>query len=115
MTVAPGMALPDRSAVPGAATALALSAVDGTTAWVTWVDEDGAETSRSFELPHDTTELVPLPQEARAVWVVTAGPAGVASAVHVSGGDDRGPYVASSTVPELPWLRQVTQIRPVVP
>ncbi|GGK67092.1 DUF5719 family protein [Ornithinimicrobium pekingense] len=110
-----GLALPDRSGVPGAAAALALSAVDATTAWVTWVDEEGTQTSRSVELPNDTTELVALPPEARAVWVGTTGGAGVASAVHVTGGDDRGPLVASSTVPQLPWTRQVTQVRPAVP
>jgi hypothetical protein len=110
-----GMALPDRSAVSGAAATLALTAVDGTTAWVTWVDQDGAETSRSVPLPNDTTTSVPLPEEARAVWVVGAGPAGVAASVHVTGADDRGPFAASTTLPGLPWLRQLTEVRPLVP
>jgi hypothetical protein len=114
-TAPTGMALPDRVGVPGGRTTLALAAVDGTTAWVTWVEKSGAESSRSVRLANDSTAVVDLPAEARAVWVVGAGPAGVASAVHVSGADGRGPFVASTTVPGLPWLREVTQVRPTVP
>lgn len=110
-----GIALPDRSAVPDAGASLALTAVDGTTAWVTWVDGQGGETSRSVPLPHDTTTLLTVPEDARAVWVVGAGPAGVAASLHLTGGDDRGPLVASTTLPGLPWLRQVTEVRPLVP
>lgn len=110
-----GMALPDRSQVPGARATLALTAVDGTTAWITWVDEEGEETSRSVPLTYDTTVLLPVPEDARAVWVVGAGPAGVVAAVHVEGRDGRGAYVASTTVPTLPWTQSLTQVRPVVP
>ena len=114
-TTPTGMALPDRGEVPRGTTTLALAAVDGTTAWVTWVDETGEETSRSVRLANDSTAALELPAEARAVWVVGAGPAGVVSSVHVSGADDRGPFLASSTVPAVPWLRQVTEVLPVVP
>jgi hypothetical protein len=114
-TTPTGLALPGRGAVPGAGTALAVSAVDGTTARVTWVDEEGTETVRSLTLPNDTTTVVDLPEEARAVWVSADGAAGVVTALHVTGADGRGPYLASTTLPQLPWLRQVTQVRPLVP
>ena len=110
-----GMALPGRGLVPDGTSELALTAVDGTTAWVTWVDEAGEEEASWVDLPNDTTELVPVPEDARAVWVVGAGPAGVVAALHVGGGDESGPYVTSATLPGLPWQRQLTEVRPVVP
>ncbi|RIK16764.1 MAG: hypothetical protein DCC50_03975 [Acidobacteria bacterium] len=110
-----GMALPGRGLVPDGTSELALTAVDGTTAWVTWVDEDGEEEASWVDLPNDTTELVPVPEDARAVWVVGAGPAGVVAALHVGGQDETGPYVTSATLPGLPWQRQLTEVRPVVP
>lgn len=114
-TTPAGLALPGRGAVPGAGAALAVTAVDGTTARVTWVDEEGTETVRSLTLPNDTTTVVDLPREARAVWVNADGAAGLVAALHVVGADDRGPYLASTTVPRVPWLREVTQVRPLVP
>lgn len=110
-----GMALPGRGLVPDGTSELALTAVDGTTAWVTWVDEAGEEEASWVDLPNDTTELVPVPEDARAVWVVGAGPAGVVAALHVGGRDGTGPYVTSATLPGLPWQRQLTEVRPVVP
>lgn len=110
-----GLALPDRGAVPEGAAQLALTAVDGTTAWVTWALADGSSRAATVDLGHDTTVLLDVPAEARAVWVDAAGPAGLASALHVSGMDERGPYVTATTLPQLPWWRQVTLIRPVVP
>ena len=114
-TTPTGMALPDRSLLPHGSAELALTAVDGTTAWVTWVDEDGRETARWIDLRNDTTLVLPVPDEARAVWVVGAGPAGVASALHLTGTDELGPYVASTTLPQLPWTRHATDVRPVIP
>lgn len=114
-TTPTGMALPDRSLVPDGSAELALTAVDGTTAWVTWVDGEGEETARWVDLSNDTTVVLTVPEEARAVWVVGAGPAGVAAAVHVAGADELGPYLASATLPQVPWQRRLTEVRPAFP
>lgn len=110
-----GMALPGRDLVPGGSTELALTAVDGTTAWVTWVDASGAPTATWVDLPNDTTTLLPVPEGVRAVWVVGAGPAGVVAALHVAGQDANGPYTASATLPRLPWEQRRSQVATVVP
>ncbi|MFK5633042.1 DUF5719 family protein [Ornithinimicrobium sp. LYQ103] len=110
-----GAALPAVDAVPGVSRQLAVSAVDGTDALVVWLDEDGRASVERLELRNDTTVLVPVPAAASAVWVTSTGSAGVAASVLLQGADEGGPYVAATTLPRVPWQRQVTQVGVVLP
>lgn len=120
-TVPVGTALPDPGVVPDGTSRLVVSAVDATTATVHWLDEEGEVTTEVLDLANDTGRGLTVPADARAVWVTTTdrqgeGPgAGVVAAVHVTGVDGRGPLVASATLPEVPWTRTVTTVRPAVP
>jgi hypothetical protein len=110
-----GSALPGAGDVPGLRRELAVSAVDGTDAVVVWLDEEGRASVERLSLRNDTTAVVPVPDGARAVWVVSTGLAGVAASVLVQGADEGGPYAAATTLPRVPWQRQVTQVDVVLP
>ena len=116
-----GSGIPDPGAVPGGTARLVLSAVDATTVTVHWLDEDGRSSTDVVDLPNDTGRALAVPAGARAVWLTTTDPsgegpgAGVVAAVHVTGADGRGPLVASTTLPAVPWTSTVTTVRPAVP
>ena len=116
-----GIALPDPGVIPAGTSRLVVSAVDATTATVRWLDAEGGTTTEVLDLANDTGRGLPVPADARAVWITTTDPlgegpgAGVVAAVHVTGADGRGPFVASATLPEVPWTRTVTTVRPAVP
>lgn len=94
---------------------LAVSAADATTAAVLWLDGDADVSVEELALAHDTTQVVDAPAGAVAFWVLPTGDAGVAAALHLSGGDVVGPYLSAASVPPVPWTRQVPTVVPVLP
>lgn len=106
-----GMALPARDGIPGARTTLAVSVVDATEASVHLLGRDGTVGRTELgRLPNDTTATLDLPADVRAVWVTSAGTAGVVASVLVTGADRGGPYAAATTVPAVPWARPLTEV-----
>ncbi|MFK5582330.1 DUF5719 family protein [Serinicoccus sp. LYQ131] len=111
-----GMAVPPvPSALPDADLALAVSAVDATSAEVLWLDAEGAVVSEEITLANDTSVRLEVPDGTAAVWVRSTGAVGIAAALHVSGQDALGPYAASATLPAVPWTREVTGVLRQVP
>lgn len=112
-----GMALPDRSAIPDASATLAVTAVDATTATVHLLRADGTVRTEQIErLGNDTTVVLELPQDVRAVWVrPDDGMPGVVASVLVAGADRVGPYRAAATLAAVPWQRELTEITIVHP
>lgn len=94
---------------------LAVSVADATTASVLWLERDGGVSREELALAHDTTQLLEAPAEAVAFWVLPTGEAGVAAALHLSGADVVGPYLSATSVPPVPWTRQVPAVVPVLP
>lgn len=120
LTGAPvGTAVPSLGTVPGgedgADLSLAVSSVDATTAEVLWLAEDGSVTTDDVTLANDTTQVVEVPSGTAAVWVRPTGAAGVVAALHVAATDSVGPYLAATTLPTVPWTRELTEVRPVLP
>lgn len=103
----PGLSSPSLS--------LAVSAVDATRAQVVWMDQSGAESTEDLDLANDTTEVLDVPEDAAAVWVRPTGSAGVVAALHLDGADTVGPYLGAATLPTVPWTRELTEVRPIVP
>lgn len=109
-----GLAVPDLTGVPDAGAALAVSAVDGTSADVVWLTTTGPVVEQVV-LAHDSTSVLEVPDDALAVWVRATGQAGIAASLRVRGGDEAGPYLGASTLPAVPWARTVTAVTRVVP
>ncbi|WP_130012074.1 DUF5719 family protein [Serinicoccus sediminis] len=112
-----GMAVPDLADVPGARLQLSLVGLDATTAEVLLRTGEGGTTSRTVELGNDSSALVEVPEGTTALWVRPARPAmpGVAAALHLTGQDDLGPYLAATTLRPVPWTREVSQVSSVLP
>lgn len=98
---------------------LAITAVDATRARVIMLDAEGAVHSLDLSLGNDTTYLLHVQQSMRAVWVRPTDPdtPGLAASLHMSApdADPVGPYVAATTLPTVPWQRDVTRVRVLVP
>lgn len=111
-----GLALPARDGVPDARAVLAVSVVDATEVTAHLLDTDGAVRRHELgRLPNDTTALLEVPADVRAVWVTSAGPAGVVASVVLTGADRGGPYAAAVTLPAVPWARPTTEVTVVRP
>lgn len=113
----PGPADPsaDEDGAVGGSATLAVSAVDGTTARVLWLDDRGRVRTEELTLAHDTTHLLRAPARAVAVWVVPTDDVGVAAALHLAHEDAVGPYLTAATLPQVPWAREVPAVLPVLP
>ena len=110
-----GMALPDSEPAADPVAALALSAVDATTATVLWLDDRDRVRTEELTLANDTTRVLEVPARTVALWVLPGQDVGVAAALHLSHEDVVGPYLTAATLPQVPWTRTVPAVVPVLP
>ena len=117
-----GIAVPDLSDLPGLTeqarepvVALAVSAVDGTTATVLRLDDRDRVRTEQLTLANDTTHVLEVPSGTVALWVLPAQDVGVAAALHLSHQDVVGPYLTSASLAQVPWTRAVPPVVPVLP
>lgn len=115
LTDLPGVAAPDAEQPPEPVAALAVSAVDATTAMVLWLDDRGRVRSEELTLANDTTHVLEVPGGTVALWVLPAEDAGIAAALHLGHQDLVGPYLTAATLPQVPWTRAVPAVVPVLP
>lgn len=109
------MALPDSEPAADPVAALALSAVDATTATVLWLDDRDRVRTEELTLANDTTRVLEVPARTVALWVLPGQDVGVAAALHLSHEDVVGPYLTAATLPQVPWTRTVPAVVPVLP
>ena len=117
-----GIAVPDLSDLPGLTeqarepvVALAVSAVDGTTATVLRLDDRDRVRTEQLTLANDTTHVLEVPSGTVALWVLPAQDVGVAAALHLGHQDVVGPYLTSASLAQVPWTRAVPPVVPVLP
>ncbi|WP_151524420.1 DUF5719 family protein [Serinicoccus kebangsaanensis] len=105
------------AAVPDGELELSVAVLDAASVEVLMLTDTGETTVESLDLANDSTALLPVPPQARALWVrpADAGTTGVAAALHLTGRDTLGPYRAASTLGPVPWSREVTGITRIVP
>ncbi|MGD8150166.1 DUF5719 family protein [Ornithinimicrobium sp. Y1694] len=111
-----GMGIPDLAALSGGTARVAVTVLDATPVRVTWLLDDG--TSRADDLDaagNDTTVVLGVPTDARAVWVEGGGEAGVVASLVVTGQDLLGPYLAAAPLTGVPWERSLTSTRVLTP
>lgn len=89
---------------------LAVSVVDSTDVRLVTLSADGEVGQERLSLPHDTTALLDIDHDLRAIWVLPQGPdsPGLAASVHVAGADPAGPYLAAAGLTATPWQQQVS-------